>query len=73
MDRVLSGRLAIAEAAGTSTPVVDGAIRAGHLETFVVGRKRKARESAVQKWIEFLQAESHAGRPVKYRARSRVR
>lgn len=67
---VFDGREQIAEASGTSVPVVDDAIRAGHLETFLVGRRRKATDEAVRKWIAYLKAESDAGRPVSYRARN---
>ena len=66
---VYDGRDEIAEVSGTSKPVVDDAIRRGHLKTFLVGRKRKALESDVRAWIAFLKAESDAGRPVSYRAR----
>lgn len=57
---------------GESPNVVYDAIRAGHLETFLVGRRRFARHAAIQKWIDFLERESRAGRPVSYRARARV-
>jgi hypothetical protein len=60
----------ICEATGESLPVVHDAIRVGHLDTFLVGRRRFARPPAVRKWVDFLQAESDAGRPVCYRARS---
>ena len=59
-------------ATGESLPTVHAAIRAGHLETFVVGRRRYARPEAVRKWIDYLEAQSKAGSPVKYRARERV-
>jgi hypothetical protein len=67
---VYDGRAAIAEATGTSLPVVDDAIRLGHLRTFLIGRHRKATVEAVRDWIDYLQRESDAGRPVCYRARA---
>lgn len=57
---------------GESTPVIYDAIRQGDLETFLVGRRRFARPAAVRKWVDFLEAESKAGRPVTYRARPKV-
>ncbi len=64
---------AIVEATGESLPVVHDAIRAGHLETFLVGRRRFARPDAVRAWVDYLQAQSDAGKPVVYRARSAER
>lgn len=69
MDKLILGRQEIAAAADTSLSIVDDAIAAGHLETFLFGRKRKATLAAVQKWITYIKAESDAGRPVCYRAR----
>ena len=66
--QLVYGRHAIAEAADTSLPVVDAAIADGDLETFLVGRKRKATEAAVRKWVKYLKAESDAGRPLNYRS-----
>lgn len=54
-----------------SLAVVYDAINAGHLRTFLVGRRRFARPDAVQQWVEFLEAQSDAGRPVVYRPRRR--
>ncbi|HLX28949.1 MAG TPA: hypothetical protein VKV24_10750 [Casimicrobiaceae bacterium] len=56
--------------AGESTSVVYDAIHAGHLETFLVGRRRFARPEKIQKWIDYLEAQSEAGRPVSYRRRN---
>lgn len=61
----------IAELARESRAIVYDAINCGHLETFLVGRRRFARPAAVRKWVDFLEAESNAGRPVNYRRRSR--
>ena len=58
---------------GESLPVVHDAIKAGHLRTFVVGRRRFARPKALVDWVDFLEAESAAGRPVIYRARNNER
>ena len=60
---------AICQATGESMPVVYDAINAGHLKTFLVGRRRFARPADARAWVDFLQAESDAGRPVVYRAR----
>lgn len=60
----------IAEVTGESTPVIYDAITCGHLKTFLVGRRRFARPAAVRAWVDFLEKESNAGRPVSYRARS---
>jgi hypothetical protein len=51
--------------------VVYDAINAGHLKTFLVGRRRFAKPEAVRAWVDHLEAESTAGRPVVYRARVR--
>lgn len=59
----------IAAATGESLPLIHDAINAGHLRTFVVGRRRFARPADVEKWITYLQKQSDAGKPVKYRAR----
>lgn len=56
---------------GESIPVIYDAIRQGDLETFVVGRRRFARPESVRRWVDFLEAESKAGRPVVYRGRNR--
>jgi hypothetical protein len=63
----------IPRVAGESLAVVYDAINAGHLETFLVGRRRFARPEAICAWIDYLEAQSNAGRPVMYRARSRER
>lgn len=59
----------IAQITGESLPTLHAAINAGDLETFLVGRRRFARPAAVRKWIDFLEQQSKAGRPVTYRAR----
>lgn len=59
----------ISAATGESLPLIHDAINAGHLRTFVVGRRRFARPLDVEKWITYLQKQSDAGKPVKYRAR----
>ncbi|MGV8931981.1 MAG: hypothetical protein ACOH1R_07730 [Luteimonas sp.] len=60
----------IAEVTGESLPLIHDAVNAGHLRTFVVGRRRFAKPAAVQAWIDFLEKQSDAGKPVKYRART---
>lgn len=59
----------IAAITGESLPLIHDAIRAEHLRTFVVGRRRFARPTDVEKWVTYLQKQSDAGKPVKYRAR----
>ena len=53
-----------------SRAVVYDAIKAGHLKTFLVGRRRFSRPEYVREWVDFLERESDAGRPVTYRARA---
>lgn len=60
----------IVEVTGESLPLIHDAINAGHLDTFLVGRRRFARPAAVAAWIDFLESRSKAGFPVSYRARS---
>lgn len=73
MEPLKLGLREIAEATRESVAVVYDAINAGHLETFLVGRRRFARPAAVRKWIDFLEAQSNAGAPVVYRARGAER
>lgn len=63
------GLAQIAETTGESLPLIHDAIKVGHLETFLVGRRRFAKPEAVQAWVDYLQAQSNAGKPVNYRAR----
>ena len=56
--------------AGESMAVVHDAINAGHLQTFLVGRRRFARPDAIRAWVDYLEGQSNAGKPVTYRARS---
>lgn len=60
----------IKRATGESIPTIYAAIERGHLTTFLVGRRRFARPAAVRAWVDLLEAESNAGRPVLYRPRS---
>lgn len=55
---------------GESLTVVYDAIHNGHLETFLVGRRRFARPSAIEAWVNYLEGQSKAGKPVTYRARA---
>ena len=59
----------ISNVSGQSAPSIHAAINRGDLRTMCVGRRRFARESAVQSWLDFLQRQSDAGKPVFYRAR----
>lgn len=60
----------IAEATGESLPTIYAAMKAGHLATFLCGRRRFARPDAVRAWVDFLEAQSNKGRPVMYRDRA---
>jgi hypothetical protein len=60
----------ICRLSGESLSVVEDAINAGHLKTFLVGRRRFARPGAVRAWVDFLEAQSDAGSPVCYRRRA---
>lgn len=62
----------IAEVTGESVPTIYSAIQAGDLVTFLVGRRRFARPEAVRAWVDHLEAESNAGRPVSYRSREKL-
>lgn len=59
----------IAEVTGECLPLIHDAINAGHLDTFLVGRRRFARPASVSAWVDLLESRSKAGRPVVYRAR----
>jgi hypothetical protein len=59
----------ISEITGEHLTLIHDAVRAGHIETFLVGRRRFARPEAVRSWVDFLEAQSKAGKPVSYRAR----
>lgn len=60
----------IIAATGESRALVYDAINAGHLKTFLVGRRRFAKPEAVRAWVDYLEAQSNAGTPVVYRART---
>jgi len=62
----------VGELTGEALPLIRAAISAGDLKTFLVGRRRFARPADVEAWVDFLQRESDAGRPVKYQARPQV-
>lgn len=59
----------VAEMTGEGLPTIHRAVALGHLETFLVGRRRFARPAAVQKWIDYLEGQSRKGKPVSYRSR----
>lgn len=63
---------AIVAATGESRAVVYDAIKAGHLKTFLVGRRRFSRPEYVREWVDLLERESDAGRPICYRTRAKV-
>ena len=59
-----------AKTACMSLPGIYAAISAGHLKTFLIGRRRFVRESALREWLNFLEQQSDAGKPVIYRPRA---
>ncbi len=63
----------IIAATGEGRAVIYDAIKQGHLETFLVGRRRFARPAAVRAWVDYLEKQANAGKPVTYRARSTER
>ena len=42
-----------------SLAVVYDAIHAGHLDTFLVGRRRFARPEAIRAWVDYLETQSN--------------
>lgn len=70
MDKFKLSMQEIAEATGETAPSIYAAINAGHLRTFLVGRRRFAKPSAVQAWMDYLEKQSNAGKPVSYRTRA---
>ena len=73
MDQLKIPLAEIPAVAGESLAVVYDAIHAGHLKTFLVGRRRFARPEAIRAWVDFLEVQSERGTPVTYRARSSER
>lgn len=67
MEKLNYSRQDVASAAGVSLSIVDDAIREGHLESYLIGRKRFVRCAAVSKWLDYLQGQSNKGKPVIYR------
>lgn len=67
IEPLMLGVQQITQATGQSVNVIYDAIKAGHLVTFLVGRRRFAKPEAVQAWADYLEKESNAGRPVIYR------
>lgn len=59
----------VAELTNEALPLIYKASCSGQLKTFLVGRRRFVRPADVEAWVDFLQRESDAGRPVKYQAR----
>ncbi len=58
-----------AKTACMSLPGIYAAINAGHLKTFLIGRRRFVRESALREWLDFLEQQSDSGKPIVYRPR----
>ena len=63
------GMKEICAASGQGLMSVYAAINAGHLKTYLVGRRRFARASALNAWLDFMQKQSDSGRAVVYRPR----
>lgn len=72
MQKLKMSMAEIAEATGEAMPLIYAAINAGDLKTFLVGRRRFAKPADVRAWVDYLEAESDAGRPVCYQARRKV-
>lgn len=53
-----------------SMPGIYAAINAGHLRSFLIGRRRMVRASALRDWLDMLERASDAGKPVVYRPRN---
>jgi hypothetical protein len=70
MEKLKLSLADICEASGESRTNVEKAIKAGDLQTFVVGRRRFARPEAVRRWVDWLQQQSDKGRPIKYQPRA---
>ncbi len=70
MDKLKIALKDIPLIAGESMAVIHDAINAGHLQTFLVGRRRFARPEAIRAWVDHLEAQSNAGKPVTYRPRT---
>lgn len=60
----------ISDMTGESLPTIYAAMKAGHLDTFLCGRRRFARPAAVAAWVDYLEAQSRKGKPVMYRDRA---
>lgn len=71
MQKLKLSMAEIAEATGESLQLIYAAINAGDLKTFLVGRRRFARPADVEAWVDHMQAESDAGRPISYCSRER--
>lgn len=72
MEKLKLSMPEIAEVSGENPPLIHKAIKSGDLRTFLVGRRRFARPDDVRAWVDHMQAESDAGRPICYQARDRT-
>jgi len=63
----------VKEVSNEALPLIYKASLSGDLKTFLVGRRRFARPADVEAWVDFMQRESDAGRPVKYQSREQER
>lgn len=59
----------VCEVTQQSRNIVYDAINAGHLKSYLIGRRRWFKPAAVQAWVDYLEREASKGRPVAYRAR----
>jgi hypothetical protein len=69
MEPLKLSRQQAAELAGESLSIIDDAIAAGDLKSFIVGRRRFVKPAALRAWVDFLEKQSNKGTPVAYRAR----
>lgn len=70
MEKLKLSRQEAAELTGESLSIIDDAIAAGDLRSFIVGRRRFVKPADLSKWVDWLQKKSDAGTPVAYRARA---
>ena len=59
----------VCDITGQSRNIIYDAINAGHLKSYLIGRRRYFKPTAVQKWVDYMETQSNKGTPVAYRAR----
>ena len=69
MEKLKLSRAECAELTGESLSIIDDAISAGDLKSFIVGRRRFVKPAALRAFVDYLEKQSDRGTPVAYRAR----